>query len=287
MNFTIVLSLVLALAQGESQAARMERDRLFNLHQGDALEYTIYRDASRREKLDFHKEPVYVWTNPVRAAQQDGVVFIWTSRGRPEAIGTIFSNPAGEIRGITHEFHSLSLGTLHVTRRGTHENLWKPGGPGIELAPIEGAPPPARSSAQRLLQMRAMAREFSASTRDAKNRRWELRLLAQPLYRYESTVPDVWDGALFAFVTSAGTDPETLLVIEARKPAAGGTPVWHRGHARFTDLELSVRYKGTEVFAVETTHGDTLKMYPDQQYRLFSDRLIPERPAPAAGGATP
>jgi len=287
MNLTIVLSLVLTLAQGESEAARTQRERLLKLHLGDALEYTMYRDASQKEKLEFRKEPVYVWTNPVRAAQQDGVVFIWTSRGRPEAIGTIFSNPAGEIRGITHEFHSLSLGTLHVTRRGRHENLWNPRRPGIELAPIEGAPPPARAAAQRLLQMRAMAREFSASTRDAKDRRWELRLLAQPLYRYESTDPDVLDGALFAFVTSAGTDPETLLVIETRKPAGGGTPVWHRGHARFTDLDLSVQYKGTEVFTAETTQGNTLKMYPNQQYRLFSDRLIPETPAPSAEGATP
>ena len=283
MKLTVVLSLMLAFVQGEPDAARKERERLMKLHQGDALEYTIYRDASQKEQLDFHKEPVYVWTNPVRAAQQDGVVFVWTSRGRPEAIGTIFSNPAGEIRGISHEFHSLSLGVLYVTRRGTHENLWTPRRPGIELAPIEGAPPPARSAAQRFLQIKTMARAFSASTRDAKDHRWELRLLAQPLYRYESTDPDVLDGSLFAFVTSAGTDPEALLVIEARKPAGGGAPIWHRGLARFTDLDLSVRYKGTEIFAAESTHGDTLKMYPFQQYRLFSDRLIPEVPAPSAG----
>ena len=43
--------------------------------------------------------------------------------------------------------------------------------------------------------------------------------LPQPLYRYESTDPDVLDGAVFGFVTSAGTDLEALVVIEARKPS--------------------------------------------------------------------
>ena len=33
-----------------------------------------------------------------------------------------------------------------------------------------------------------------------------MRLLAQPIYRYENTKGDLIDGALFAFVL--GTDPE-------------------------------------------------------------------------------
>ena len=96
--------------------------------------------------------------------------------------------------------------------------------------------------------MRALARDFSAETQDDKEQHWDLRLLPQPLYRYESTDPDVLDGAVFAFVTSAGTDPEAILVLEARKPAGGGEPVWHYAVARFTDLNLWVRHKGTVVF---------------------------------------
>ena len=127
MNAAIVLSLLFALAADEPEAARTQREWLMKLHLGDALEYTMYRDASQKEKLELRKEPVYVWTNPVRAAQQDGAVFIWTSRGRPEAIGTIFSARAGAgQRGVAHELHSLSLATLDVTREGTHENQWHP-----------------------------------------------------------------------------------------------------------------------------------------------------------------
>jgi len=280
MNFTLVLTLLLAVVGDEPEAARRERERLFRLHLGDALEYAIYRDASQKEKLELRKEPVYVWTNPVRGSQQDGVVFVWTSHGRPEAVGTIFSSRAGSgQRGLNHELHSLSLSILNVTRQGTHENLWEPRIAGIELIPIDGAAAPARTAAQRLAQMRTIAREFSATTRDAQDNRWELRLLSQPLYRYESTDPEVIDGALFAYVTSAGTDPEALLIIEARKRPPGGNSVWCRALARFTDLNLSVRYKGTEVFAVESTRGNTLKMYPNQQYRLFTDRIIPDSSA--------
>ena len=274
MNLSIVLTLLLVLAQGESEAARTQRERLLKLHLGDALEYTMYRDASQKEKLEFQKQPVYVWTNLVRTSQQDGVVFVWTSRGRPEAIGTIFSSGGGGKRGLTHEFHSLSLGALDVTRQGTHATTWKPRAAGIELTPIERAPAPAGSAAQRLVQMRTLAREFSATTHDAEDRQWELRLLSQPLYRYESTDGEVLDGALFAFVTSAGTDPEALLVIEARQPAGGGMPVWYRALARFTDLELKVRFKGNEVLSAPMIRGDILKMYPKQQYRVIADRVI-------------
>ena len=74
--------------------------------------------------------------------------------------------------------------------------------------------------------MRDLAREFSGTTQDLEEHRWELRLLPQPLYRYESTDPDVLDGAVFAFVTSAGTDPEAILVLEARKDPGASAPKW-------------------------------------------------------------
>jgi hypothetical protein len=51
----------------------------------------------------------------------------------------------------------------------------------------------------------------------------------QPLYRYESTDPEVIDGALFGFVHV--TDPEIILVIEARKGSAGPELAIHRGIA--------------------------------------------------------
>ena len=65
--------------------------------------------------------------------------------------------------------------------------------------------------------MRSLAREFNGRSLSDQGQAWELRLLPQPLYRYESTDPDVLDGALFTLVSSAGTDPEIILLLEARK----------------------------------------------------------------------
>ena len=152
---------------------------------------------------------------------------------------------------------------------------WTPIAPGIEIAPIPGAPSPAPSRTLRLSQMVTLTHDFSASTKDGQERRWELRLLPHPLYRYESTDPDVVDGALFAFVTSAGIDPEALLAIEARKPGPTDGPVWHYAIARFTDLQLRVQHKGKEVFSAPLILYDVPYQDPEHRYRAFTDRNIP------------
>ncbi len=257
------------------QAARAKRERLLEIYAREAAEYTIYRDAGRKEKVELRREPVYIWTNPVRSGGQDGVVYVWTCRGRAEVLGSFFSSPATGPRDLAHEFHSLSLSVLDVERRGSNASTWAPQAAGIEIAPIPGAPAPGRSAPQRLTQMRTLTHDFSASTKDQKESRWELRLLPQPLYRYESTDPEVVDGALFAFVTSAGTDPEALLVIEARKPSQADAPVWHYAITRFTDLQLWVRHKGKDVFTAPSIVYDARTQEPKHRYRVFHGRDLP------------
>jgi hypothetical protein len=255
------------------QAARSKRERLREFYTGEAAGYTIFRDASRQERVELRREPVYVWTNPLRQGGLAGAVFVWTCRGRAEVLGSFWSLQATGRRRLYHEFHSLSLSVLDVERPGTHTSSWTPRAPGIKTTPIAGAPRPARSAAQRLSQIRELTRDFSSSTKDRRQRRWELRLLPQPLYRYESTDPDVSDGALFAFVSSDVTDPEALLVIEARKKDGAADPIWHYAIARFTDLDLSVRYKGKEVFTAPLIPYNSIAD-PEGRYNAFPDRDI-------------
>lgn len=281
MRRTIPLSLLplllgVAIAQegpSTEQADKRKRERLIEIYRAEAAGYTIYHDATRKEKLALEPDPAYVWTNPVRSRGQDGAVFVWTVRGRAEVVATFFSYPATGPRNLNHELHSLSLSVLDVSREGA--NTWKPLAPGIQLRPIAGAPAPASTPGQRLVQMRALNREFSVSTRDAEDRHWDLRLLPKPLYRYESTDPDTLDGAVFTFVTSAGTDPEILLVLEARKPAAGASPVWQYALARFTDLNYSVRHRSQEVASGALLPHDMPEQDPQHRYRAFRDRRIP------------
>jgi hypothetical protein len=254
------------------RAARAKRERLLEIYTHEAEGYTIYRDATRKEKLELRREPVYSWTNPLRGGAQDGAVFVWTCRGRAEVLGSFFSWPATGPRHLSHEFHSLSLSVLDVQRSGARPSIWAPTGPGIEIRPIPGASHVGQTAAVRLSEMRSLAHDFSASTRDKQDERWELRLLTQPLYRYESTDPDVLDGAIFGFVTSAGTDLEALLLIEARKSSSGDPPVWNYAVARFTDLELRARHKKKEDYTAPLILYDNTPQDPKDRYRAFLDR---------------
>jgi hypothetical protein len=272
----MIATLLMALAFGQSSDPKPEVGRsktLLALHEADASQFAIFRDASRAETLSLRREPIYRWTNPTRSGGQEGDVFLWTYKGRPEAVGCIFSHPEEpDRRVICHELHSLSRATLIVDRDS--KNRWEPKAAGVEPRPVPNAPAPATTAPARLRQMNAIAREFSGNSRDHGGKRWDFRLLPKPLYRYESTDPEVVDGAVFAFVTSAGTDPELLLVIDARK-SGGQPPRWEYSAARFSDLDLWLRHKDAEVWAVPPARiqdgGE-----PSQRYRLYVDRKIPE-----------
>jgi hypothetical protein len=208
---------------------------------GEASAYTIRLEGSDRP-LTLRPEPVLKWTNPI-AGTIFGDVFIWTDQGRPEVVVSIykFYSP------LTHrsnEFHSLALGKVSAARHGT--TVWTPSRPGVELKPIPGAGSPADSTSARLRQMRALAQEFTGRQNSRQGVEREMRLLAQPVYRYENTKEDLIDGGLFAFVV--GTDPEVLLLIEARRPSGGGAPEWRFGAARMNSIDLWLNRGGREVW---------------------------------------
>ena len=76
-----------------------------------------------------------------------------------------------------------------------------------------------------------MSRDFSGRM----NRLGEhhpLRLLPRPVYEYESDDPEILSGALLMLVAYT-TDPDILLLIEARETAEG--PRWFFQPARFSD----------------------------------------------------
>jgi hypothetical protein len=173
---------------------------------------------------------------------------------------------------MCHELHSLSTEVLVVDREAAEQ--WVPQAPGVDLKPVEGAPAPAKSASQRTVQLRGLAREFSGRSLSDQNVAWELRLLPQPLYRYESADSDVLDGALFALVSSAGTDPEILLLIEARKGPDGFR--WVYGAARFSDMNLWLTHKGKEVWSSIRDEQNTFNHDAKHRFRFYQDRIIPE-----------
>src|SRR3954447_13425815 len=211
----------------------------------EAETYSLAVESAPTKALELKKEPVFEWLNPDRAAQQ-GAVFLWLRDGRPAALACIFSHPHEKLPGrqIMHELHALDAEKLLVKR--DEYNQWKPEA-GLARKEFPDAPAPAATAGARLLQMRRLAQEFTGHSVDRDDKRWELRLLPTPLYRYPSARTGVVDGALFALMSSAGTDPEVLLLIEANE--VGGKVRWEYACGRFSDWELHVSRKDTEVFA--------------------------------------
>ena len=211
---------------------------------------------------------------PKRASRgKNGV----TSKGilsRAEVIATFFTFPPTGPRNLYHELHSLATTVLDVTRADA-DHEWKPTAAGITLTLIDGAADPAPSAPRRLAQMRTLANDFSARSQDRQERKWELRLLPQPLYRYQSTDPEVLDGAVFSFVTTAGTDPEILLVIEARAKPGETRHSWHYALARFSDLDLWVEHKGKEIYTATRIPFNSPRQDPMDRHRSFRARVIP------------
>jgi hypothetical protein len=254
-------------------STKAKSQRLLELHTSDAASYAIYRDAGRTQKLDLRREPVYRWTNPTRVGGQVGEVFVWTYRGRPEVVGSIFSHPSGDGRRvICHELHSLSLAVLVVDREAPEH--WVPQAAGVDLKPLDGASPPARTAPQRLAQVRGLTREFTGRSLSDQGQTWELRLLPQPIFRFESTDPDVLDGALLTLVSSAGTDPEIILLLEADKSQSGYR--WVFGAARFSDMNLWLNHKGQEVWSSIRSDENTFYHDAKHRFRFYQDRFIPE-----------
>jgi hypothetical protein len=238
----------------------------------EASEYTMAVESAPKQALELKKEPVFEWSNPVRSGLQQGVIFLWLRDGRPAALGCVFSSPDAKLPGrrVTHEFHALDPEKLVVTRPDAL-NEWKPQA-GLARQELADAPAPAATAAARLLQMRRLAQEFSGDSVDDKGKHWDLRLLPAPLYRYPEAKSGVVDGAIFTLVSTAGTDPEVLLLIEAREE--GGRLRWEYACGRFSDRSLYVQRKDKEVWSSVQSETNTRLHNPDHTYRVYPDKVV-------------
>jgi hypothetical protein len=111
-----------------------------------------------------------------------------------------------------------------------------------EFAPLKDAEKPAATEKQRLIQLRSLARRFTA-TEKYREDTIALRLLPQPIDRYVDGDQDVIDGGVFVFVY--GTNPEVVLALEAGKDG------WRYAIGRLAWAELAVELDGQEIARFE------------------------------------
>ncbi len=195
-------------------------------------------------RLELAETPALKWSNTDDATIH-GSVLVWLHEGRPEAIASLFKFFTVKDE-FSVELHSLAEEPLVAMKGGSP--MWQPAEAGVVFARLTEAPAPAKSASGRLVQMRAIAREFSGDMTTFEKTTHQLRLLPQPLVRYAGDRQQPVDGAIFAYARA--TDPDVLLVLEARA-AERDAPQWHYALARMHCGALSMSYQKREVWSVE------------------------------------
>ena len=268
MSF-LVLALAMAGADPDDGLAK----KMLPIYVKEVAEYSLAVESAPKKDLELKKEPVFEWTNPIRSTPQQGAIFVWLRNGRPAAVGGAFSQKDPNLPGrrIMHEFHALDQQKLLVRRPVGAFNEWKPQA-GLARKNLPDAGAPAMTAAARLIQMKKLAAEFTGHETDGEGKRDELRLLSAPLYRYPAAEDEVVDGALFALVSTEGTDPEVWLLIEARPE--GGTTRWEYACGRFSNRNLYVRHNDKEVWSSVRSETDTIHHDPLHLYRLYADKVV-------------
>jgi hypothetical protein len=205
----------------------------------EAVRYDIRPAEGKKQAFKLVPQPVLRWSNSLRG-EVYGSVYLWAKDGCPAAAASAYQF-FGQRKDLNVELVSLSDVPLKAERNGRLR--WSPEA-GVKFAAIPGAPAPAGTADQRLIQMRALARKFTGSLAEPgepDDKFTELRLMANPLHRYEATDGSGRDGAVFAFVTT--TDPEIVLLIESRKGQAGREWVWAAARMHYRPLRLKLADK--------------------------------------------
>jgi hypothetical protein len=233
-----------------------------------AAEYVI-NVGDDDKPLDLLREPVLKWSNPDRG-EVHGNVFLWARDGRPLVVASLFKWFTPHTH-MSHEFHSFAEGPIRATFHG--KPVWKVGEAGVRFVDLPGAPAPAAADAQRVLQMKQLAKEFSGVKKERDDGNVvELRLLPQPIHRYAAPKEGILTGGLFTLVH--GTDPEIFLLIEARgKDAAGAR--WQYAVTRMTSSELRLRHHDKQVWAAEIIRGRQVTD-PERPYTTFYFNEVPD-----------
>jgi hypothetical protein len=252
LPLTIVAAALLTISTRAEETLKTTASVWQKLFRQQAADYrfTFADDEQRAVKLA--PEPVLYWSQPVRGGNE-GAVFLWTSAGRPVAMGTFFIWPPAEGgQAITHELHTL---TPQAFTADWNNRPWRAPAEAVKSAPLAGTAAPAGTPERRLTQFKELARSFTAVSRGKDDRETELRLLPRPLYRYQLPRDDkseLIDGVVFGLVQ--GTDLEIVLQLEAVHEPSG--PGWRWSAARMSDLPLTLKLDDKEVWQVEQARFD-------------------------------
>jgi hypothetical protein len=241
--------IVWCLAAGLAQTARSEppepqslrEQRLAKMRSFVASLTMAEVDGASARPIKLVTEPVLRFSDPDRL-HSDGTLWVWGDRGRPRAFSEVFLKDDNE-SVLYHGLTSTADGPL--VGRKNERTIWSPNRAGISFAVLPDAPQPSRGSQARRAQMKRLAKRFTAYEVFPEDRRSELRLLTSPVHQYEDQQTGILDGGVF--VLALGTNPELILLLEARG-ADGADASWNYAIARRGNAPLFVELDGQPVW---------------------------------------
>ena len=205
------------------------KDKL-DFYRKQLREYRLVVEGRGDKPCEFNEDPLTRWDNPI-SQNADGLMFLWTDRGRPVVLMNGHFNVTSQNWGRVF----IALTDRPIEMKHGDQSFWKPQRPGSPLKPLSDVKPPADKPAARLVQMRNIAKEFQVICNWGGKEKsdWQMRLLPTPLYRYQAPDEGIVDGAIFGYIQSG---PEAVLLVEARQTPTGLE--WHYSASRCTTYRI-------------------------------------------------
>ncbi|HEY3963764.1 MAG TPA: hypothetical protein VGM05_04355 [Planctomycetaceae bacterium] len=232
--------------KGQEQTERAEAIKQFAYF--DALAKHFSAKLASDVPLERSGDSLLNWTID---RSWHGSYYVWTAQGRPAIVGCFLADSEKpDRRRAFIELHTMidePFIPLSFSAEKTYE--WNPIAARNSTIPLHDVAAPAQQEQTRRSQMREIAEQFEltmfreAGASDAQE---ELRMLARPLYRYPASKNAALEGALFAFVTAKGTDPEFLLAVECDPRATNNS--WKVRPLRSCTRRLDLRRQGVTVW---------------------------------------
>lgn len=231
----------------------------FYRHRAKQVRFRLDDDGLQKLKLE---DPVFTWTGLDYQKYRDtvgpnsGDVYVWTYQGRAVVAGGVLSLPTQSGREVYQEFQAL-IETPPKPIRSPMKwgQMWAP--VGVKLRSLPRAPTPSPGDddlarRRRDIQMRGIAKQFSAETRSVQTGEIDpLRLIPKAVFRLNAVElqkadSPVIDGSLFIFTNQLGTDPELTLLVECHKTDDG--LVWKYAPGSLAFQEIWLKHNGREVW---------------------------------------
>jgi hypothetical protein len=220
-------------------------------------------DKGKETPATLSEEPLHRWTDPTRDFD-GGALWVWRASGRPVAIVGVELYTMWSL-----EFAAITPGLVKADGGGVR---WAPRKGAVVFREIPDAPAVAETDAGRLRQLRDLARRFTPREYyvGGTGQHYALRLLPHPIDRYSDAASGVVDGGIF--VCANGTNPEAILVIEARRNGDGPAK-WSFAALQFSHAEVTLKLGSRDVWTAQSKDTGR-RSSPDDPYY---DLLVPRR----------